>query len=155
MIIYYTIICNNIINLLYELPYVKAINHIALCWQIFIFYCVHSFYFFFLFFFVALLRAKKNQLLQLSIWESIEPKIVQRKKKIQFKIQRTVLQRGRETKRKERRETNREKSVGKEETRRSDSKGVRRQRKSESAIRVMCYARERLFSNILFLENNL
>ena len=140
MIIYYTIICNNIINLLYELPYVKAINHIALCWQIFIFY-----------FYVR----KKNEFLQLSIWESIKPKIVQIKKKIQLKIQRTVLQKGRETKRKERRETNREKSVGKEETRRSDSKGVRRQRKSESAIRVMCYARERLFSNILFLENNL
>ena len=62
---------------------------------------------------------------------------------------------GREIERKERRETNREKSVGKEETKWSDSEGVRRKRKSERAIRVMCCARERLFSNILFLENNL
>ena len=51
--------------------------------------------------------------------------------------------------------------MGKEETRRSDSEGVRRKRKSkrkrksERAIRVMCCARERLFFNILFLENNL
>ena len=51
--------------------------------------------------------------------------------------------------------------MGKEETRWSDSEGVRRKRKSkrkrksERAIRVMCCARERLFFNILFLENNL
>ena len=57
-----------------------------------------------------------------------------------------MLQKGRETKRKERRETNREKSIGKEETRQSDSDGVRRERKSkgnrrsERAIRVMCRA---------------
>ena len=65
-----------------------------------------------------------------------------------------MLQRGRETKRKETRETNREKSIGKEETRQSESDGVRRERKSkgnrrsERAIRVMHCARERLFSNI-------
>ena len=57
-----------------------------------------------------------------------------------------MLQRGREIERKERRETNREKSVGKEETRQSDSDNVRRERKSkgkrrsERAIRVMCRA---------------
>ena len=53
--------------------------------------------------------------------------------------------------------------MGKEETRRSDSEGVRRKRKSkgkrrsERAIRVMHCKRERLFSNIyiFFLENNL
>ena len=67
-----------------------------------------------------------------------------------------MLQRGRETKRKERRETNREKSIGKEETRQSESDGVRRERKSkgnrrsERAIRVMHCARERLFANIFF-----
>ena len=67
-----------------------------------------------------------------------------------------MLQRGRETKRKERRETNREKSIGKEETRQSESDGVRRERKSkgnrrsERAIRVMHCARERLFSNFFF-----
>ena len=49
---------------------------------------------------------------------------------------------------------NREKSIRKEETRQSDSDGVRRERKSkgnrrsERAIRVMHCARERLFSNI-------
>ena len=163
-IIYYTIICNNVINLLYGLPYVKPISHIALCCQIFVLYFVHSFCFFFfsfLFFFLALLCVKKNELLQLSIWESIKPKIVQRKKKIQLNIQRIVLQRGRETERKERRETNREKSMGKEETKQSDNEGVRRERKSkgkrrnERAIRVMHCVRERLFSNVFFLENNL
>ena len=67
-----------------------------------------------------------------------------------------MLQRGRDIERKERRETNREKSVGKEETRQSDSDGVRRERKSKGkrrsgrAIRVMHCARERLFSNIFF-----
>ena len=72
-----------------------------------------------------------------------------------------MLQRRGETERKERRETNREKSVGKEETRQSNSEGVRRKRKSkgkrrsERAIRVMHCKRDRLFSNIFFLENNL
>ena len=76
-----------------------------------------------------------------------------------------MLQRGRETKRKERRETNREKSIGKEETRQSESDGVRRERKSkgnrrsERAIRVMHCVRKRLFSNIYiyiyFFEKNL
>ena len=62
-----------------------------------------------------------------------------------------MLQRGREIERKERRETNREKSVGKEETRQSDSDGVRRERKSkgkrrsERVIRVMHCAREIVF----------
>ena len=50
-IIYYTIICNNVINLLYGLPYVKPISHIALCCQIFVLYFVHSFCFFFFLFF--------------------------------------------------------------------------------------------------------
>ena len=67
-----------------------------------------------------------------------------------------MLQRGREIERKERRETNREKSMGKEETKQSDSDGVRRERKSkrkrrsERAIRVMHCVGERLFSNIVF-----
>ena len=52
-----------------------------------------------------------------------------------------MLQRGREFERKERRETNREKSVGKEET---------RENVSERAIRVMHCVGERLFSNIVF-----
>ena len=58
--------------------------------------------------------------------------------------------------REERRGTNKEKSVGKEETRLSDNEGVRRERKSkgkrrsERAIGVTCCARERLFSNICF-----
>ena len=46
-----------------------------------------------------------------------------------------MSQRGRETERKERRETNREKSVGKEETRQSNSEGVRRKRKSKGKRR--------------------
>ena len=62
-----------------------------------------------------------------------------------------MLQRGREIERKERRETNREKSVGKEETRQSDSDNVRRERKSkgkrrsERVIRVMQCASEIVF----------
>ena len=46
--------------------------------------------------------------------------------------------------------------MGKEETKQSDSDGVRRERKSkrkrrsERAIRVMHCARERLFANIFF-----
>ena len=145
---------------MYELPYVKTINHIALCWQIFVFYFVHSFYFF-LFLFVALLCAKKewtSAIVHIGIHQA--KNCLDKKENIAQNLENCVTE-GKGNWEKERRETNREKYVGKEETRRSDSEGVRRKRKSkrkrksERAIRVMCCARERLFSNISFLENNL